>query len=340
MAEIERVEYRRYDDSFHMSDKADISIGVEMPDFTKEQKQNKGIWRKTEVLVGQGEIEIAKEPWKKSSFKPGCPFTKSENMVPIGGVDYLMQMLFGVNNTQFTIPTLYSMHGIGAADSPSPAETYATPNGSKSILYRYGHLVQLYGVGITGTAENDVTVHDVDYRERDIYLSRKTKDGLTLKGTMIPFRVTADALSETDKKMYFGKKLEENLATSYYLKRFETDAMIKHAWVTGEETEEDFLVSADDVWNNTTGLNLVESFTEIILRITKKDIKEWFAIQDQKERCRINTLALFNGRFVVNEETGDFGDYQDVRLFSKLNIPTEYLVLTKDLNIIYRVYGA
>ena len=86
-------------------------------------------------------------------------------------------------------------------------------------------------------------------------------------------------------------------------------------------------------------MTAVESFTECVLRITKKDVKEWFISIGQEDRTRITTIALFNGRFVKNtSDPGDYGDYQDVRMFSKLNIPTEYLSLTKDLNIIYRVY--
>ena len=34
------------------------------------------------------------------------------------------------------------------------------------------------------------------------------------------------------------------------------------------------------------------------------------------------------------------GDYADIHLFSKLNIPTEPMSLTKDMHIIYRVYGS
>ena len=89
-------------------------------------------------------------------------------------------------------------------------------------------------------------------------------------------------------------------------------------------------------------MNAVESFTDIVLKITKKDVKEWFINLEQEERTRINTIALFTGRYISSEDIpgslSDYGDFQDVMLFSKLNIPTEYLSLNKDLNIIYRVY--
>ena len=76
-------------------------------------------------------------------------------------------------------------------------------------------------------------------------------------------------------------------------------------------------------------------------KVSKKDVKEWFVNLEQEDRTRINTIALFNGRFVKNDDDPtDYGDYEDVRLFSKLNIPVEFLSLSKDLNIIYRIYGA
>ena len=126
---------------------------------------------------------------------------------------------------------------------------------------------------------------------------------------------------------------------AYYLKTFESEPVIKHIWKTGDDVDNETLVSSADVWQNNLGMNAVESFTECVLRITKKDVKEWFISIGQEDRTRITTIALFNGRFVKNtSDPGDYGDYQDVRMFSKLNIPTEYLSLTKDLNIIYRVY--
>ena len=87
-------------------------------------------------------------------------------------------------------------------------------------------------------------------------------------------------------------------------------------------------------------MNAVETFTEMFLRISKKDVKEWFINLEQKDRTRINTLALYSGEFYRTGDSDIDGDYRDVRLFSKLNIPVEFLVLNKDLNIIYRVYGS
>lgn len=296
------------------------------------------LWARTEVVVGYGKVH--NNPTGKSTLDEVI-FT-GQNTVPLGGVQYVMERCFGVRGP-ISVPTLYrpdteEITGIGKPDSNSPTETYPSPDGDKRIIYRDGHLVQLFGIGITGHAENDVTVYPVDYRENSININMTTADGTIVTGTMIPFRHTAEELNEIDVKKYFGKLTKDGI-TSYFLKRFEQDPAIKHIWKTGEDDENETEVSQDEVWQNNVGSNTVETFTEIILKITKKDVKEWFTSIDQQARARITTIALFNGEYVVDEgET--YGDYRDVRMFSKLNIPVEYLSLSKDLNIIYRVYGS
>ena len=322
--------------------------------FFKDKENHSGFWARTEILCSNADVIY--NPTGKSSFTPGAPFTKSSNMVVIGGCQYTMEKLFGFPCDQIRIPTLYEMtedgggtgivHAsgpIGRPDSTPPTETYPAPNrdGERSIVYRYGNIVQCFGVGVTGVSENDVTVYPVDYREKSIDVQKVNQDGNTVYGTMIPFRYTSEILSKDDRRKYFGKRKDDNGVTQYYLKRFEAAPVIKHIWKTGEDVEEETLVSSADVWNNTSGLNPVESFVEIILKITKKDVREYSILLEELERCRINTIALFTGEYVKDEEDpSDDGDFRDVRLFSKLTIPVEYLALNKDLNLIYRIYTA
>jgi hypothetical protein len=337
-----------------LKDRLGVSDSVSQGSIAMPPLQSHGLWAKTVVMGSHDDVEtdkngishfVKKTPIGKSSLgetifkteKVDPEFSES-NMVPIGGCQYAMEQLFGVQGTQITVPTMYDNNGIGLANSLAPTETYDTPKGARNIIYRYGHFVQLFGIGITGTAENDITVHPVDYRENDITLNRVTTDGLTLTGTMLPFRYTAETLSKLERAQYFGKKTFDDGKTGYYLKRFETDPVIKHIWKTGTDVDEETLVSSEDVWQNNVGLNAVESFTECVLKVTKTDVKEWFIDLEQEDRTRLNTIALFNGQYYKENETDEFGDYRDVRLFSKLNIPTEYLTLSKDLNIIYRVY--
>ena len=320
-----------YKDQFTMQDKVvDTKLAV--------NQQSHGMWARTEVIGGFGDFVRAQSPYGKSTLTDIA--WHEENMVVIGGVQYTMENIFGEKGEQIPIPTLYSETGIGHPDSLPPTETFETPDGPKNIVYRYGNKVWLFGVGITGTAENDITVHPVDYREKSVNINKVTSDGLTLRGTMVPFRYTAAQLNELDRKMYFGKKRDEQGVTGYYLKRFEQAAQIKHIWKTGEDVEEETLVSSSDVWENNAGMNAVETFTEFFLRVNKNDVKEWFINLEQKDRTRINTISLLSGEFLRTDDSDIDGDYRDVRLFSKLNIPIEFLVLNKDLNIIYRVYGS
>lgn len=309
-------------------------------------KSHSSLWAKTEVLCSHADVVL--NPTGKASFAPGCPFTKSSNMVPISGVQYVMEQLFGIRDS-VEIQTLYSSDGIGKLNSTNPTDTdafaYDTPEGTKkAVIYRPGHLVQLFGIGITGTAENDITVYPVDYKETSMNISRQISSSnsdiaLTLTGTMIPFRYTTEELSVVERQQYFGKKAMDDGFTAYYLKRFEAEPVIKHVWKTGYSITDDETEIPVDFVNYS---NAIESFTEIVLKISTKDVKDYFTYIEQSDKTRINTIALFNGKYVYNKDTdlNGVGDYQDVRLFSKLNIPVEYLSMNKDLNIIYRVYGS
>ncbi len=74
----------------------------------------------------------------------------------------------------------------------------------------------------------------------------------------------------------------------------------------------------------------------MILKIKKKDCREFFEMNGEIEAARVNSIGLFTGILSQNE----FGelDYKQVKLFSKLNIPNEMLVLSKDITIVYRIY--
>ena len=306
------------------------------------------LWAKTEVLVGYGYNDGG---LKKSYLNE--TLIEEENTVPIGGVQSVFQHMFGVNGP-ITVPTLWDKAGIGAPNQ-TVKEKYLTPNHSiendasstatvVTSQYSVGHHVQLFGVGVTGTAENNITVHKVGYREMFIDMDGDETTG-TPNGIMYPLRYTASELDGSEKTKYFGKKLDtETGATAYYLKRFEGEPQIKHVWKTQDTmSEESEIVVTDATINDNTRNDAIQSFVEMHLQITKKDLKEFFSDKlGQPESCRFNSIALFDG--VYTEEgkasTDLFGDYANVTLFSKLNIPTEHLSLQKDLEIIYRVYGS
>lgn len=304
-----------------------------------------GLWAKTEVEIGYGYHE---NRFGKSFLDETIEL--AHNTVPISGVQTALQMLFNAQGP-IPIPTLYDEMGIGLPNESHPP-TFLVPttpvlNGSATTergMYEAGHFIQLFGIGVTGTAENNITVHKVGYRETAIEMDIMTPDGV-VNGAMYPFRYTDSELDPQERQKYFGKKLDTSTGkTAYYLKRFETTPQIKHIWKTEETMDSDIevLVTPDTVFDFTRD-DVINTFVEMRLQITRKDVKEFFNFKlDQPESCRINTIALYDGMY---SETGkpdgeQFGDYTNVRLFSKLNIPTEPLSLSKDLEIIYRIYGS
>ena len=278
-------------------------------DSVKPSSHPRTLWAKTQIIGGYG---LHKNKYGISELDEVVFDT--ENMVPLVGVQYAMETLFGVKGP-LTIPTLNSQ-GIGSQHSIIDADN----------PYPKGQYVCLFGVGTGGAKEeNNLSALEVKYNETFI------KD-------MVPFRFTNVDLSDTDALKYFGKKqytVGDAAITAYFLKKFESDPVIYHLYKDGEEGEDGTVVSSD-FFNSDTITTGVQSFTECVLAITKKDIREWFEVYGGNvEVPRVNSIALFTAIY-----NSDDKDYSNIQLFSKLNIPTEPLSLVKDMNILYRVYGA
>lgn len=295
-----------------------------------DKTAHNSLWAKTEIHGGYG---LHTGPNGLSVLDEEV-FMKP-NMVTLGGVQMVMETLFKVKGP-IVVPTLYSDTGIGIPDNNVSTEKSAiqVPEGVKYAPHDPGYGVVLFGVGITGAAEDSVTEIPVTYREKSINVNLTTADGTILNGHMVPYRYTEQNLSDSEKKVYFGKKSFDDGNTGYFLKRFQSDPVIHHLWKNGSDSTDETEVENSEVWssNRTNG---VTTLTEIVLQLSIKDIKEYFTITDSVKRTRINTLALFTANY-----NPTLGDYENVRMFSKLNIPTENLSLSKDMDFIYRVYGS
>lgn len=293
-----------------------------------------GIWARTEIIVG---YERHRTP-DKGSYLDKVLFTTS-NMVPIGGVQYVMEKLFNVagqvNTGYISDPDFPFSFG---AETDTSLNTIINPVTQQPIApYSPQHHVCLFGVGTGGAPENSISATDVEYNERSLVQP-------------IPFRLVSSedpdnypALTFTEQNMYWGKRVYDELGdvssvTAYYLKEFDTDPEIIHLWRDNPDPDEDGTnvteSGASSVFSSvrTEG---IESFTEINLTISKKDLKQYFTAVGMPESARINELALY-----CAEKDAARGDYTNIKLFSKLNFQTEPLSTTKDMEIIYRVYGS
>jgi len=232
---------------------------------------------------------------------------ETENQIVLGGALFILEKVFNVNSP-ITVEYLNNIMGIAAEN---PIEEKYPKNTS----------VCLFGVGIGGCGDSSLSVVDVNFYEREIF-------------DMVPFRVTDDELNEEDKEKYWFKRKENDGRTSYFLKKFEQDPTIKVLWKDGDEDEDGSEVSSGV--HDTARTEPIETFAEMILKITKRDVREYFEINGDIETARINSIGLFTG---IKQTLSDgTEDYKQVKLFSKLNIPNEMLVNNKDMTIIYRIY--
>lgn len=232
---------------------------------------------------------------------------ETENQIVLGGALFILEKCFNVE-APITVDYINNIMGINTAD---PIEE----------IYPKDTHVCLFGVGIGGCGDAYTSVVDVKYHEREIF-------------DMIPFRITDEEMVGSEENKYWLKRHEDDGKISYFLKSFESKPEIKVLWRDGEEGEDGSEVATGV--HNTERTEPIETFIEMILKVNKKDCREYFEINGNIEAARINSIGLFTGHLSTNEY-GEL-DYKQVKLFSKLNIPNEMLVLSKDITIVYRIF--
>ncbi len=236
---------------------------------------------------------------------------RTTNEVVIGGSLFALEKMFGVKSN-LHISTINTVMGINP-DNSDVSNRYLTDN-----------YICLFGVGTEGCGDAINTVKPVKFTDRDM-------------GGMVPFRYTPENLSATDSVKYWFKTTDELGNVSYYLKSFENPCEIKALWDDANEDGEDGSPVTDDV-HTTSRTENIFVFAEIILKIDKKDIKEWFEANGEVELARVNSVGLFSGIMTTLEDGSQ--DYKDVKMMTKFNFNNEMLDMNKDLEFIYRIYTA
>ena len=257
---------------------------------------------------------------------------RTHNTVTVSGVQYQLSQMLGVEGP-IKVPTLYETLNIGIPNQTFMDQNVQVPGGEHKMPFHYGNTICLFGIGLTGSGQNAITKYPVDYRENALQMTKQAEDGTTLEGIMLPFRYTSQDLSENEQKVYFGKK-QHDAYTGYYLKRFEANPVIKHVWVTGDDYDSYVDITNDEIWSSVRNTP-IRSMAEIQLKISNKDIKDFFDITGRLDEPAFNTLGLYYADYDSAQ-----GDYCNVRLATKLYIPTENVSLSKDVDILYRIYAA
>jgi hypothetical protein len=247
---------------------------------------------------------------------------RKPNMIVLGGSLYTLFRLFGVTS-DLTVANLEDIYSDVKLENELSPSTDAINN--KHIC--------LFGVGSGGCGEVSTNVYPVKYHSREL-------------DSMIPLRQTANALSTEDaSKYWFKRKVTVNgvQKTAYMLKTFEYTPEIKVLWRDGELGADGERADGSEVGNdvhttpdsNTTG---IDTFVEIVLKISINDIREYYNDLGSIDQARFNTIGLFTGTKTKLFSDQEVYDYRSVKLFSKLNFNNEMLVLRKDLTVSYRIY--
>lgn len=243
----------------------------------------------------------------------GEVWDEEENETTIGGAVYIFEKLFN-DRSPFNIPTLESQLGINTGYEINPID--AVPK---------EHCVCLFTVGIGGAGDSSLSTYAPDFKVSKL-------------NNIIPFRFTDTALTGAEAEKYFMRKTipateNDPERYAYYAKELDSHS-IKVLWDDAEGEDEGSEVTASDL-DSDSPLDMVP-FEEIVLKLTKDDITEYFNYIGQSDISRINELGLYTGiKKVVNGRP----EYHSVRLFAKSHINNEMLRYSNGLTIIYRIYS-
>jgi hypothetical protein len=243
-------------------------------------------------------------------------FSHEDNETVLGGALIVLEKLA---NVESTLKVASINHIMNINDLVPTAESSATAD---DILIGWG-------VGIGGSGDAFGSRVEVKFQEREIGQNGHS-------GQMVPFRVVSEPFDPTsvEAAKYWLRKKREDGYYEYYGKSFEAEPIIKVLYQDGVDGEDGTEVE-DDVYN-TTRTDPIEVFLEMTLKITSKDIREYFEHLDQVEAARFNTIGLFVGR-KTEIDTG-YIDYTNVKMFSKVTLDNEPLANSKSLTMIYRIF--
>jgi len=241
-------------------------------------------------------------------------FTRAQNDTVLGGAIFVLEKLANVRST-LEVATLNQIMEINQSMVPI------------SGVYPKELGIAAWGIGIGGSGDTIGSVKPVKFYEREIGSNNHSNE-------MVPFRVVDTPFTGPEAAMYYGAKKGVDNKISYYLKNFETAPAIRVLWKDGAEGEDG--TDVDNNVYNTNRTEAIEVFIEYILKLTKKDVREYFQKIGQIEMCRVNSIALCTG--IKKEIIPGTFDYTDARMFSKLNFGNELLENNKEVTFRYRIY--
>lgn len=238
-------------------------------------------------------------------------FKGLHNKVIISGSGLIARKLFDLPGSEIT-PSYNDKLGIttpeGTPTQTIDAHTNATQDDPKILLFC---------LGLDGCGTENSQVYPVDY----------TKWIAT--DMLIPFRypLSTNDLSDDLRETYFGR-VETGDHVAYYFKRFDGDPVLVQQYVDGTPIDANVFESQKT--------DSAETYVEIVLKVTKEDIRDYFVATTGIDSAKINSVSLC---YAWPQEVDNHLYFNDIRPITKLNIPNEPMIdITKGIDIIYHVY--
>ena len=238
-------------------------------------------------------------------------FKGLKNKVIISGSGLIARKLFDISTDEIT-PSYNQRLGIitptGEVTDTLNKNTNATEDNPKVLLFC---------LGTDGCGTESSQVYPVNYTK------------WIAPDDLIPFRypLNNSDISDSLRETYFGRVVGSE-HTAYYFKRFDTTPTFVQQYVDGTTID-------GGVWESEK-TDSAETYVELVLKVTKEDIREYFIATTGIDSARINSVSLCYAWPIEIDNTLYFND---IRPLTKLNIPNEPMIdLTKGIDIIYHVY--
>lgn len=180
-------------------------------------------------------------------------------------------------------------------------------------------IICLFGVADDGCGTLDSDVYVPGYVDR------------IAPANLFPFRYIAAGrpdISEAEREIYFGRKVDFNGNISYYFKNFNNEPQLYLRYTDGTE------ITPANMYNVVTTQE-AECYVQLDLGINRLDFRDYFD-KIGWDKARISSLSLMYAWFT---EQDGYKWYQNIIPFTKLNFSFEKLVdSTKALAFEYSLF--
>lgn len=253
---------------------------------------------KSSTAYNRGVVDLIDETTEEIIFQ-------ARNKVILPGAAFTARKHFALPNEEIT-PSYNEVLGLDNTVNETPPSEQAEK-------------VFLFSLGVDGGGREPSQVYPVNYAK------------WTDPADLVPFRyvpITQDLIDDL-RESYFGRKTyDAQKRIAYYFKAFDIEPSFHQQYVDGTPIDANIYASEKT--------DEVETYVELILKVTKEDCREFFRATTGPNTARINCIQLLTA-WAKTVDGKVY--YQDIRPLTKLHFPLESLIdITKSIKVIYHLY--